>query len=109
MLRWTCLAVGVAWGLGCSSTFNRVDFRYSSRTYRKPEDAMISVDIPPKDLVMRLSEGFRANGAMIIARSRMDRSVFTTPECLACWKADRELALEEMSYRSKRGSKEKSG
>ena len=81
--------------LGAGCTFSRVEFRYSSRTYAKPEDAMILVDFTPEDLAMKLCDGFRMQGAMIVERTHINQSIASNPECIKCWEADREIALAE--------------
>lgn len=80
---------------GCKSTFTKVDFKYDNLTHMPPEEAMLSLEIDPKTLIVQLSDAFKAQDNLILDREQLDFFYEPSAQQGACWSASQEIIGKE--------------
>ena len=91
------LLLPLAGAVGCETVFTRVSFHYTSLSHMSPKDSATTVSTGPEDLVFELSEAFRANGAVVVNRSKVDYVLDLTPGWEDCWRANYELQQKDFA------------
>lgn len=89
----------------CAQQIVRVDFKYSSLSHMSFRESMTTLNSQPSDLVYKLSDAFRRQGATVIERKKLDYYLAVTDDADACWAASNEIYQQEIaSYRNNKYS-----